>query len=307
MSAHGSSRYRVSRKALRREYVDWRGWILWLLRAYAHSELRGRSRLISFLHPKLVPPDKPRSVRIYVGPVPFEVDLTRRREIELYYGWFEPNEVAFLRRLLKPGDIFVDAGANVGIYSAIAASLVGPEGEVHAFEPTPDNFERLNCWADLVRGCGSSVYTRRQALGDGYRQLTGRTHTGSLGWSLLYPVMTEALGQQRTYSEFTVDVVRLDGYLEECTKGRVDVIKIDVEGSELLVLRGLEKLFNKGTRPVILCECKEPTAAEVFALLTSYGYRSFRCMEGGRLAPLALSEATNCHLVAFMPRGTAIV
>jgi len=60
-----------------------------------------------------------------------------------YWGLWEPDETYAVKRILKPGDIFVDVGANIGYFSLLASTVVGPGGCVHAFEPVPITTERL--------------------------------------------------------------------------------------------------------------------------------------------------------------------
>src|SRR6266699_2559349 len=61
----------------------------------------------------------------------------------IYCRHFEATEREFLNRFLRPGDTFVDVGANIGLFTLIAARLVGPQGRVLSFEPTPETFARL--------------------------------------------------------------------------------------------------------------------------------------------------------------------
>src|SRR5258705_3937434 len=86
----------------------------------------------------------PRRAVRNIGGVRFECDLTLdARVADMLFAAYEPDEIAVLERYLKPGDVFVDVGANIGYLTAVGASLVGPTGPVHSFQPMPEYFQRL--------------------------------------------------------------------------------------------------------------------------------------------------------------------
>lgn len=82
-----------------------------------------------------------------INGVLFECDGAR--EAPLYFNSYAPLVTHAVRRFLKAGDVFFDIGANVGYISAIAAGLLGTHGQVHAFEPVPEHFARLQRLARL--------------------------------------------------------------------------------------------------------------------------------------------------------------
>ena len=140
--------------------------LLWALRAYTLTSLRGRTRLTNLLHPRLCPPGSPFVVTLDLDGVRLELDLSERSQARMFYGFYEPNEVAFVRRTLRPGLVFVDAGANVGYYTAVAASVVGPSGAVHAFEPVPWFYARLQRLAERAGMIGFRIWPYQAALSD---------------------------------------------------------------------------------------------------------------------------------------------
>jgi len=73
----------------------------------------------------------------------FHLDLRTYPDCCMAFGLYELDTARIIRKLLRPGDTFVDGGANIGYFSLIAAKAVGPAGRVHAFEPQPDNRRRL--------------------------------------------------------------------------------------------------------------------------------------------------------------------
>src|SRR5688572_5258274 len=100
---------------------------------------------------------RPLECRLFNG-ARMTCDLRDHVQRQIYFfGAYEPIETYLFRLLLRPGMVVVDVGANVGLYTLIAAGEVGVRGEVHAFEPVPETFERLvdhvmvNGVADIVR------------------------------------------------------------------------------------------------------------------------------------------------------------
>ncbi|HEV8065830.1 MAG TPA: FkbM family methyltransferase, partial [Acidimicrobiales bacterium] len=163
-------------------------------------------------------------------------------------GAFEPNEFALLGDLLGGEDVFVDVGANAGLYSLAAARIVGARGRVLAFEPSRRERELLE--ANVARNGLANVVVDARAVGasDGdlvVLHVADAEHGGhnTLG-SLVYDAV-EVVDEQE------VTLTTLDTALSEQDRGRVSVVKIDVEGAELGVLAGAEKLLSV-RRPVIL-------------------------------------------------------
>jgi FkbM family methyltransferase len=157
--------------------------------------------------------------------------------------YYEP-ELAYLEKLLSPGKVFIDVGANFGVYALVASKLVGATGRVTAFEPTAQSFAILQQNIELNHCANVSAF--RVAL----------THSRGNAW--LYhgwdPV-GNSLGMDPFCGDEGEEVQTdaLDNLLEENGIDRVDVIKVDVEGAEELVLRGATKSLTR-CRPVVIFE-----------------------------------------------------
>jgi FkbM family methyltransferase len=193
-------------------------------------------------------------------------------------GCYDPNEFAWLNSVLGPGMVFVDAGANDGLYSLFAARRVGESGQVWAFEPSDREFQRL-C-QNLQLNQLHQVRPFRVALSnsDGTAELriAGPEHAGhnTLG-DFTYPVPL--------LRKESVKTRKLDSLVHEIGLHRIDVLKLDVEGCEMRVLSGaLDVLRNM--RPVVLFELAEPAllrqgagTAQLLDLFRSlrYGLYSF--------------------------------
>jgi FkbM family methyltransferase len=172
-------------------------------------------------------------------------------------GCNEPNEFAFLDRFLRPAMVFVDAGANDGLYSLFSSRRVGAAGRVFSFEPSTRELERLR--ANVERNGLANVTTIGVALGDqngaAALSVADYEHEGhnTLG-AFVYPAITLLRSEQ-------VPMRTLDTVLFEAGVSRVDLIKIDVEGGETRLLAGAAQVIQK-YRPVLLFEALDPALRE---------------------------------------------
>lgn len=205
----------------------------------------------------------------------FYVDLRDRIHRQMWCGCYEPHVTRALRKVLRAGDTFLDLGAHIGYHSYFAAGLVGPHGHVYAFEAEPGNFARLrknlghfphasaeHCavWSDDR----NLLFTRSESLKES-------------GWGALASVRNAPEREQ-----IEVHGVSLDAWTERTRLEAIRAIKIDVEGAELAVLRGAERVLRQ-MRPVLLLEMCEPllrqagaSAVMIEELLHSHGYRVHR-------------------------------
>jgi FkbM family methyltransferase len=157
-----------------------------------------------------------------------------------------------LARLLRPGDIVIDIGANVGFLSVIAAKLVGPDGRVIAFEPVPANARRIRRNARLNRL--GRIEVVEAAVGD-------RTGTATLVLAEFAggAALADADLPPDACGELEVRLTTLDDWLARSGSPRPALVKIDVEGAELAVLRGMVATLEQ-VRPALLIELDDATA-----------------------------------------------
>jgi len=212
-----------------------------------------------------------------INNVLFEYDLANYRgTAPMYFGSYGLLVIEAMKRFLKPGDVFFDVGANIGYLSAIAAGLVGNAGQVHAFEPVPDYFTKLQRLA--CTNPQYSITTNCCAAGDttGYSTIFV-THEPSQNTLLPFYKSADEIA-----NALEVPIIRLDSYIHQKHIERIALIKIDAEGYEFPVLRGLETyLEHTANRPAIICEIAPraypltgATLADFRAYMSHFGYEA---------------------------------
>jgi FkbM family methyltransferase len=169
-------------------------------------------------------------------------------------------ELACLERFVSPGSVVVDAGACLGIYTIAAGKLVGESGRVLSFEPGVESFPVLE--RNIKLNCLRNIRAFRMALSNS----EGKARL----YHNVYSITCHSLGADPQLSDGFEEVATttIDRVLEQEGIDRVDFLKMDVEGSEELVLRGARSLLRRA-RPVILFEIN-PKAIEQLGL-TKYG------------------------------------
>ncbi len=188
---------------------------------------------------------------------------------------YEPLESAFVRANLKPGDVFLDIGANIGWFTMLASTIVGERGHIHAFEPrkpTADYLRRsveANALSSLV-----TVHEVGLADKDGEWHLAWAQGTTNPGSSCLVADPTGAAN----LNAITINLRKLD----DLELSKVDFVKIDIEGAEMLAVSGGRRTIAQH-RPVVMSELHPKqlqlvsgaTSAEYIGWFKQQGYRVF--------------------------------
>lgn len=183
---------------------------------------------------------------ISVKGVRLELHLDDWIQAHMYFlNHYEQEETDLVLQKLPEGGIFIDIGANVGFYSLFAAKKVGKSGKVLSFEPFPLNVQRLK--RNITLNNFSQIKVVPMAIGNnsGKLDLYYSEHDQNLG-------TVSGFGNTTSHS-VTVDLIRLDDYIEKHTPERIDVIKIDIEGAEYDALLGMKQTLAK-FKPAILIE-----------------------------------------------------
>lgn len=228
--------------------------------------------------------------------------------LEMWAGsCFERHELEFILSVLEPGMTFVDVGANVGMFAIPGAKKV-KNGKVLAFEPTSWTYRRL---IENARLNGTTnLETVHCALGDSPGEAV--LQVNKVGRDGLNTIGRPTHAYSKVVTTERVLVARLDDALQEHGISRVDVIKIDTEGAELLVLRGAGNLLKAPDAPVILYEGGflsrgfDYHPAESMWLLQKYGYSLFVLdSNSGRISVPPNGKAYDANVIAVKPSHPA--
>ena len=194
--------------------------------------------------------------------------------------WFhgknrEWESMELFRELVRPGDIVLDVGANIGHISLYFGTLVGDRGKVYAFEPGQNNLPYL---ARNISQAGNITIVP-QALGSTaevrpfhLENLTGQNNSFLSGFLMMKGTARSHFMRVQTKS-VPVQVLRGDDFLE-ANRIQPDFLKMDVEGFEYEVLQGFEKTLRE-VRPAMMVEL-QVHYDEIYQMLTSMGYLVFR-------------------------------
>ena len=193
-------------------------------------------------------------VRVRRFGVTLELDLRDNLQRILYYtGTYEPSVMRFIAQELRRGDTFVDIGAHIGLHALVAARRLRElgGGRVFAFEPTRDSATKLRLAAARNR---SNVEVIEAALGD-------TTGTADLYADPAYA--PEDAGVRSQYGTGplvqTIPVTTFDAWAQTAGLDRLDVVKIDVEGAEPLVIRGMRASLARLRPRALIVEMKAAT------------------------------------------------
>ena len=174
-------------------------------------------------------------------------------------GVWEPHITAVMRRLLAKGDVFVDVGAHIGYHTLLASRLVGETGHVYAFEPSPARHGELV--ENIARNALSNVTTFELAAGATESVATlfeaPRTNT-SASTMVSRAARDSSAGDERR----DVRVAPVQDCIAEEDIPRVRVVKVDVEGFEIEVLRGLGRILARGSQLALVVEISPEWADE---------------------------------------------
>lgn len=206
----------------------------------------------------------------------------------IHAGVWETFVDDILCALARPGDTFLDVGSNMGYYAIKIGGLIGPKGRLYAYEPNPDLFEALYDNVQ-INGFGPRAQVFQACAGDeaGTTTLTFERRFPGGGTAGLGPEYAVG-GREQAH----VQVVRIDDTIPE---GTADLVKIDVEGFEPLVLKGMTELLKRSPNCAMVLEVSygqwERYGDPVQLLRDAAGDRRiFRIRRDGKIEELPAGE-----------------
>jgi protein O-GlcNAc transferase len=203
--------------------------------------------------------------------VPDSLDLITPYVLSEQLDFFE-DELRFVRRLLRPGHMVVDIGANYGVYTVSMAKKVGASGHVWAFEPASSTGEFLQ--RSILAGGLEQVTLEQKAVSSasGVAQLALQGHA---------ELNSIVHGESSAAASETVWLVTLDECMEQFRWTDIELIKIDAEGEERNIVRGGRRFFAE-LSPLVQYELRQAEDVN-FPLIhdfTALGYDSYRLVPG---------------------------
>jgi FkbM family methyltransferase len=227
------------------------------------------------------------------------------QETLLLEGIWEPKTTRYLCDSLGPGGVFLDIGANAGYFSLLASRCVGESGKVLAVEPNPamakqlrQNSER-NGFANIAiaeSACSDSVESRSLYVANASNTGLSSLSRDNLAWT----------------KSVTVTCTTVDLLVEEYGLHHVDLVKIDVEGAELQVLRGMTTVLTC-LRPKIiiellpsLLESFSTTVVAVKEYLAAFDYRTMSLEDHSNYLSVPVKSSINDPVVFVRPSPTLV-
>lgn len=220
----------------------------------------------------------------------------------VYSSDYEPEKTDFIKQHCVEGDVVVDIGAHIGIFTNFLAEQVGASGKVYSFEPAPLTYKILQHTIDYNNLKGN-VEAYQVAVSDKEDELTFYIYDNSKISSGNSFSDHNTAGQNPI--PITVKTVSLDDFFKNKQAANISFIKIDAEGAELEILKGAEKTI-KAHKPFITLEVHpkvftpvDKVMNELYELIIAYGYS---VEKNGMLLPKEdFCKNTNCFEVVLLP------
>jgi len=227
------------------------------------------------------------------------------------------------KNVLKEGDVFIDLGANIGYFSLLASRLVGKKGKVFSFEPEPTNFSCLKKNLEINNYRQARSFLKAVSDKNGKIKLFVCDYdTGHHTINQYEGIKSYSRGRSTVEKEIEIDAVTLDSFLGDKTD-RVDVIKMDVEGAEMLALIGMDKVLRDNMDikmfieffPLLIKEMGSSPEEFIRRLLEDYKFSVFIIpndynASAGEMVKInsvsdvmSLIKAEDDHINMFLKRG----
>ena len=233
------------------------------------TNLRSPESWVGLIPPKHIDYPKPSARSVEVNGIKYSLDISDLVGWYIYWG-FSDAPRRKLYSLITKGSTVIDVGANLGEVALNAAKLVGTGGKVYAFEPFPANYKKLA--ANLELNSFANLFIFNKGLGNEPHKVAMVAEENNAGMNRI------ASGAELGKTDALVEIIKLDDFVREKGLSSVDLIKIDVEGYEMNVLKGgIETI--KQFRPKLFVEVIDAhlkrqgsSALEVFQFFEELDY-----------------------------------
>ncbi|HMW67309.1 MAG TPA: FkbM family methyltransferase [Chitinophagaceae bacterium] len=215
------------------------------------------------------------------------------------YGEYERKEIRFWQQLARKRKTIFDIGGHVGYYSLVAAKAASTDTKIYCFEPIRQTFERAK--ENIALNGYQNIYLQNFALSneDGSLQIN---IGGDENWGMSsINAHAHTSGKTETVNKQTVD-----SFCNAHNINQIDLVKIDVEGSEFYVLQGMKQMIAS-SRPVVLIEILEQTLSaqgidvkSIYQFFADYHYHPYNIMGSCELSPIKNPSPFE-GLVCFWP------
>ncbi|RKZ27280.1 hypothetical protein DRQ20_00870 [bacterium] len=214
-------------------------------------------------------PNKHFLVKYYGGKIYLNLRESRMM-MKRPLGMYEPEKTRLFYRLVRPGMTVIDVGVNKGYFTLLSAKLMGCKGKILAFEPEPSNCYWIRKSIEANKYDCIKLFELALADYEGEAMLyIGKKS----GWHSLLPT-----GGNVKDETIRVKVSTLDNVLKKEKIERVNIVKIDVEGAEMEVLKGAKNLLQKSERLFIIMDLhpqKGVKVEDVFSYLYQHGFKIY--------------------------------
>jgi len=237
--------------------------------------------------------------------VKLNCDLTKFLQRHLYFfGSYEKEACDYWMKLAPHAAIIFDIGANVGLYSLLAAA-VNPVSHIHAFEPTPEIGEAFR--ENIRLNDMQNIFMNALGVGNSSGQAFLQRF---MGGEDIYDGMNFISKRKVESTDIPINVVTIADYCRQNGVTCIDLMKMDIEGGEYDALLGAKKLLESQAIGCIFLELVESHAkrfghstVEIKRLLTNAGYQIFT-LHSGKLAPVQIEkthDGQGDNVIAFAP------
>ena len=215
-----------------------------------------------------------------------------------WYGYYEKDLSDLLKKMLRSNDVFIDIGANIGYFSLLSAKIL-PSIKVFSFEPVKDLFQKMN--ENFSLNDSKNIVAISAAVGEMNEQRELYLSTpDNLGMS--------SFQQPENYSgrREKVKVISIDDWFKTSGLTKINLIKLDIEGSELAALKGMRAVLEE-QRPVLIVEINPETLlqfelkpVDIYNYLNQFNFEGFLISENGILEHLNSNEINHTINVLFI-------